>query len=96
VARIAGAADVADFTASCTRSTNLGKATCACAANKAEAELSNKGFDLLVAMFNADESTSRRLRSEISMQENTKVAAFMMQAPSACRRGQVQTPTGGE
>lgn len=84
---IASSANQNDFIEACLSSSHLDRKICECTAASAEHELSSKGFDFLVASLRKEESTTTKLRSEMSMEEMISAGTFMTRGPSQCAQG---------
>ncbi len=63
---------------------NLSDSACTCIGEMAEADLNPKQQELVVAMVTKDEAASARLRGEMTVNEMTGAAEFMMNAPQTC------------
>ena len=62
----------------------MGEALCKCVSGKAQDELSEEGYDFLVAMLSENESETERLRTTMPMAEVVKAGMFMTNAPATC------------
>jgi len=80
------AASVPDFVSACLSSSNLDETICQCSGDKAQQELSPKGFEFLVASLEKDEAKTSQLRTELSFPELTDAGLFMVNAPADCAR----------
>lgn len=79
------AADNADILeAECQTQLNLGDAGCACIGDQAEDMLNDKQQELVVAMVTKNQAAADAVRGEMTMDEITGAANFMMSAPQLC------------
>jgi len=86
---LAGCSDSAtssdnDFVQACLSNSNMGEELCGCIAANARAELSDNGFDFLVAAWNKDEKARDELGAKMQLDEMASTTMFMVSAPAAC------------
>ena len=68
----------------CGKQLNLGDNGCACIGARAEEVLNGKQQGLVVAMVTKDQAASAALREQMTVDEITGAANFMMEAPQVC------------
>ena len=68
----------------CGKQLNLGDNGCACIGARADEVLNDKQQGLVVAMVTKDQAASASLREQMTVEEITGVANFMMEAPQIC------------
>lgn len=78
------AADVDDFVAACTKSTNLTTELCRCTGENARKDLTADGFDYLVASLAGDQDTIDATRPKLGMEELMKSSLYMTKGTSKC------------
>jgi hypothetical protein len=82
---VVAAADAADTLRSeCRKQLNLGDRGCDCIGDRAEETLNHKQQAMVVAMVTKDQAASATLRGEMTVEELTGAASFMMNAPKTC------------
>ena len=79
---VAGTSEVLER--ECHAQLNLPDSACTCIGDTAESDLNPKQQELVIAMVTKDEAASARLRGEMSVDEMTGAAEFMMTAPQDC------------
>lgn len=72
------------LTAECHKQLNLGPTGCACIGERAGEVLNEKQQALVVAMVTKDQAASTQARGDMTMEEITGAAKFMMDAPKHC------------
>lgn len=77
-------ADIERLANSCQEQTNMGKALCACVAEKAAKELSSGGFRFLLASVEGDDATAASLRAQLPVPEMMQAGTFLSRAPAQC------------
>ena len=83
-----GDAQQAAFIEACTSSSNMGEEICDCVADLAQEELSDSGFNFLVASMQGDTAASQQMVGEMTVEEATAAGLFMLSAPANCAPGQ--------
>jgi len=68
----------------------MSEALCSCVAEKAQEELTEDGYQFLLASLEEREDDTARLRQEMPVQELMKAGMFMASAPATCARGEVE------
>lgn len=68
----------------CGAQLNLGDSGCACIGDHAEQVLNENQQGLVVAMVTKDQAAAEALRSQMTVEEITGAANFMMEAPQIC------------
>ena len=82
---LTAAADNADILVEeCNAQLNLGDSGCACIGDHAQQVLNENQQGLVVAMVTKDQAGAAALRSEMTIEEITGAAEFMMEAPQIC------------
>lgn len=77
-------ADVQAFTDACLETSNMSEQICRCAADKAKEDLSETGFNFLLATLQEDQARTEQLRGELSMQEAMQAGMFLTKVPAKC------------
>lgn len=81
----ATAADNAEILkAECFKQLNLGQSGCNCIGDRAGEVLNEKQQELVVAMVTKDQAKGAQIRGQMTMDEITGSANFMMSAPQIC------------
>lgn len=82
---VASAAPDADaFADACQQAANWDRAMCECAADLADAELSDRARRFVAATLRDDAAEAERLRSALSFEEATQAGLFMVRAGREC------------
>lgn len=68
----------------CHKQLNLGESGCNCIAERADQVLNPKQQALVVAMVTKDQAKSGQLRGDMTVDEMSGAAEFMMTAPQLC------------
>lgn len=84
LAFIVAADDIEILKEECRNQLNLGDSGCACIGDRAEDVLNENQQGLVVAMVTKDQAASAALRDQMTVEEITGAANFMMEAPQFC------------
>jgi len=79
-----GGDDVERFTLACMAHSNLSRSLCECSGRKAEDQLSDDGFALLIAILERDEPRAADLRGKLGVSEVMAAGTFMTRGPAEC------------
>lgn len=72
------------FETACNEQSNMEPAICDCLAERAESDLSEGGFALLVASIEDDQDEAARLRTSLPFEETAAAGMFMVNTPAEC------------
>jgi len=65
---------------------DLSAGACDCVGNKAREELSTQQQDFVVAQVTHDQAAAQALQSQMTIEEMTQAAEWMMNTPDACEQ----------